>query len=274
MVTPTPAASKFRFEHTEEAATYNSSIIEEANFDLSQVLLQEPNSVTSPSFEFGDTDILSDLFTLGSENTEHKLNKMISTGIEYPIDHSNYKERDSDLQSAVEKSNNSSTRGNEEFLASAISKEVNRGWQIPILVSTLKKLTGAGRIKIGVATRTFLDAAGKLFEKLRMTHDCSQAQESGHSVNKLCDKDKQEKTRYGKALYRFLFNIHNTRFHYPTIPILQAKLDLDSAYRRCFARLQDALLCCTVFMGLAFILLRLPFGSSPAPHQQQESSQY
>ncbi|GFH48989.1 hypothetical protein CTEN210_05465 [Chaetoceros tenuissimus] len=166
MVTPTPAASKFRFEHKEEAATYISSIIEEANFDLSQVLLQEPNSVISPNFEFRDTDILSDLFTLGSVNTEHKLNKIISTGIEYPIDHSNYKERDSDLQSALKKSNNSSTRGNEEFLASAISKEVNRGWQIPILVSTLKKLTGAGGIKIGVSTRTFLDAAG-LFSSSR-----------------------------------------------------------------------------------------------------------
>lgn len=264
MVTPTPTASRFMFECTKEAATHNSSIIEEANFDLAQALLQEPNSVTSPNFEFRNTDLLSDLFTLGSENTKDKLEKMVNTGIEYPIDHSNYKEKVSDLQSSIEKSNNSSTRGNEEFLTSAISKEVNRGWQIPILVSTLKKLTGAGRIKIGVATRTFLDAAGKLFEKLRMTHDCSQAQESGHSVNNLCDKDKQEKTRYGRALYRFLFNIHNARYHYPTIPILQAKFDLDSAYRRCFARLRDALLCCTMFMGLAFILLRLPFGSSPA----------
>ena len=39
---------------------------------------------------------------------------------------------------------------------------------------------------------------------------------------------------------------------------------MDSAYRRLFVWLKHALLCCTIVGSLAYILLCLPFGSSPA----------
>lgn len=261
-VCPTPSASKFKFESTPEAATYNSRILEEANFDLANVLATEPSSCCQPTAELRHSSVLFPLFDL-SPTTADKLKEMMTSGISYPIEDP-YPERQDDVEAAMQEENNASTRGSEEFISKALDKEVGRGWQIPILPDIIPKLVGAGRIKLGVAKRIFIDMFGELFTKSRVTHDCSQPQQSGKSVNLMCVKEKLQATRYGKAFYRYLLNLYNARHHHPNIPILQAKFDMDSAYRRCFVNLQYALLCCTIFLSFGYILLRLPFGSSPA----------
>ena len=47
--------------------------------------------------------------------------------------------------------------------------------------------------------------------------------------------------------------------------ILMNKTDLDAAFRRLHVILRYALLCTTIIGSIAYILFRLPFGSSPAP---------
>lgn len=261
-VCTTPSPSVFRFESTTEAALHNSKILEEADFDLARVLSSEPSSCCQPNAELRHSSVIFPLFEL-SPNSSDKLKELATTGISYPID-DDYPERQEDVEAAVKENNNASTFGKEEFISKALDKEVRRGWQILILPEIIPKLLGASRIKLGVAVRTFIDKMGELFTKDRITHDCSQPLKSGKSVNLLCVKDKLQSTRYGKAFYRYLLQLHNARHHHPGVPILQAKFDMDSAYRRCFVNLKYALLCCTIFLSFGYILLRLPFGSSPA----------
>ena len=73
-----------------------------------------------------------------------------------------------------------------------------------------------------------------------------------------------EEMRCGRSFIRTLFFLHSARLRHPDLPILLGKFDMDSAYRRLFVWLKHALLCCTIVGSLAYILLRLPFGSSPA----------
>ena len=54
------------------------------------------------------------------------------------------------------------------------------------------------------------------------------------------------------------------RIHNPSTPILFNKTDLDAAYRRLHVAIKYALLCITIIGRIAYLLVRLPFGSTPA----------
>ena len=58
--------------------------------------------------------------------------------------------------------------------------------------------------------------------------------------------------------------IHALRVQYPNTPILLGKYDMDGAYRRIHSQLTEAKLCFTTIDRLAFLLTRLPFGTTPA----------
>ena len=55
------------------------------------------------------------------------------------------------------------------------------------------------------------------------------------------------------------------RLKWPQTPILIGKADLDAAYRRLHVRGAIAATCISILGTMAFICLRLPFGTSPAP---------
>ena len=54
------------------------------------------------------------------------------------------------------------------------------------------------------------------------------------------------------------------RFRHKKTRIVMSKMDLDAAYRRIHVSWQAAVSCITIVQDLAYLLLRLPFGSSPA----------
>ena len=58
--------------------------------------------------------------------------------------------------------------------------------------------------------------------------------------------------------------IHALKIKYPSIPILLGKYDLDAAYRRIHTALKEACQCITIIDRVAFLLTRLPFGTTPA----------
>ena len=55
------------------------------------------------------------------------------------------------------------------------------------------------------------------------------------------------------------------RSRWPTKRILMGKTDLDAAYRRIHANAKTASTCIAIVDKLAFLCLRLPFGTTPAP---------
>ena len=55
------------------------------------------------------------------------------------------------------------------------------------------------------------------------------------------------------------------RSRWPTKRILIGKTDLDAAYRRIHANSKTASTCIAIVDELAFLCLRLPFGTTPAP---------
>lgn len=57
------------------------------------------------------------------------------------------------------------------------------------------------------------------------------------------------------------------RFRHKHKVILVSKTDMDAAYRCLHANLKSAATCIVIINGIAYILLRLPFGSSPAPSE-------
>ena len=69
---------------------------------------------------------------------------------------------------------------------------------------------------------------------------------------------------------RILHQLHRLRWAYPNTPILIIKYDLDAAYRRLHVHLDHAVLACTVVNDMAFLDIRLPFGSSSGPIQYRD----
>lgn len=262
-VTPTPAKSKFHFENNVKAAALNSNLFLNNNYDVIKTIQEQEDSDLLPGCELRDGSVVNPLFDLHLDG--EKLRKMNEVGIEYKFKKEySQDEMNSDREHGMTMGNNKSTIGKEEFINKSYDKEVRRHWMIPVLAASLASMAAVVCIKIGVATQHTISAIGEIIEKFRVTHDASQALPSGKSVNLLCDKDQMEEVRFGLAMKRFLIQLAQQRLAFPNLPILIGKFDLDSAYRRLFVKISFALLCTTIIGPIAYLLLRLPFGSSPA----------
>ena len=260
-----PSPSRFQFDNTTASAEHNLNVLKSVNFDVAKAVENEKGSCLSPNTEFRDAAVISPLFDLHEDGS--KLSIITTEGASYPFDETlDYSEdlaRD-DLIAAISKGNNKSTSGKEEFLKLVYNKEVTRGWALPIPAEAVTLIPGIAVTPVGVAKQFSIDESGAVIRKDRMTHDCSQPGVSGLSVNLRVVKDKLEEVQFGFCLMRILYQIHQLRVENPHTPILLSKFDFDSAYRRMYVRLYYALLCTTIIGPIAYILFRLPFGSSPA----------
>ena len=120
-------------------------------------------------------------------------------------------------------------------------------------------------IPLGLQIQTAVNEKGEYAEKTRVTHDCSFQYSRGFSLNSSIDSDKIPVCRFGMALRRFLHQIHNARLRHPQKKIYIIKTDLDAAYRRIHVHPTIALKQVSIVDQIAYIGLRLPFGSMPAP---------
>lgn len=263
----TPRKSAFTFENTEDAAKTNSKILLSFGGNVKRVIESEKGSMLTPATEFRDQKYIKPLFDLHEDGD--KLLSMVVEGAKYPFKDDvvySKEERLQDNESAIIRGNNGSAKGKEEIIMSRYAKKVEKGWMLPFNLGDIPDIDDIGLIPIGVATQTTIDENGNSIPKDRLTHDCSRAQEiSGLSVNITTDDDKLEVCRFGMALFRLIYQIHQLRLEYPQIPIVISKLDFDSAYRRIHVFLQHALLCCSIIGSICYILFRLPFGSAAAP---------
>ena len=89
--------------------------------------------------------------------------------MEYPTE----SEIISDIKAMLSRGNHKSATSAENIkaLQKNYTKEVSKGWMIPILPDILPKLKGARVIPIGVAVQWTINELGERMKKSRVTHD-------------------------------------------------------------------------------------------------------
>jgi hypothetical protein len=261
------APSKFIFKNEKGAAVENSKRLEENNFNIEKLVKDEGRTHLTPGTEFRDKRCLDEL--IKKHIDYKKISTIIESGVHYPFKKEQYTEEDrvKDLEEAIKAGNNKSAKNPEsiEVIKKIYTKEVKKGFMLPIEIDTLRKIKGLGVIPIGCAEQFTINEEGERIKKRRLTHDCSRPRHSGFSVNNHVDKDELDECLYGHCLMRILHQAHTMRFRHPTEAIYMNKTDVDAAFRRLHVMLLQALLCTTIVEDKAYILFRLPFGSSPAP---------
>ncbi len=264
---PRPNPSQFEFKNTKAAAQANYDLLKAHDFDLAQILEKEHNTVTSPAYEFRPREVVEPLLDLSSDAT--KLKRICFEGIRYPfrndVDLSDAT-RIGDIKYWLKKGNNKSARGKTTFIQDAITKEIERGWQIAIPRDKCLDIKGLNLVPASVAQKfTHVDEHGIVHEKDRLAHDCTQPAQSGQSVNNMIDDEVMEECHFGNVLTQVVHEVHALRTLHPATPILLSKYDLDAAYRRLSVAINFALLCAMAVADMVYICFRLCFGAKPAP---------
>ena len=258
----------FKFENTQEAAKHNDQLLKKHNYDMAEVLRTYDNTVLHPGTEFRHVEVLRKL--LGQHKDWPKLEKIITTGIQYGFrDDIHYSEsqRTTDIKASIQRGNNKSALDpiHKEFILKNYTKEVERGWMLPIPKTTVQKMKGGGVIPIGIATQHTVNEQGNRIEKHRLTHDCSNVRDSGWSVNTMVNEELLEPCIYGHCLWRLLHHVHKLRLEHTQTRIYVNKTDLDAAFRRLHVFHEHAMMCMTIVGVLGYILGRCPFGTNEGP---------
>jgi len=175
-----------------------------------------------------------------------------------------------DLLEAIEFGNHKSATKDAPKLLSIFGKEVEKGWQLTLPISTLQHLPGAVVGPVGIVSQDSINAFGHRLPKDRPIHNQSFSFGSGQSLNNRVIEDEHTPCRHCFALLRFIHKIAALRAIYPAARILLLKSDFKSAYRRVHFRAELALQSCIKTKGLVgtdlgLVSLRTTFGGSPCP---------
>ena len=263
----TPKKPTFCFQNNLEAAKHNAKLIESSEFDIDRAIRNQPDTTVSYGSEFRPAHILQKLLEHHEDwNRAKDILEKGSNSESNPIDEST---RLNDLQSNINFGNHKSAQTQEavETLKKHYGKEVKHGWMLPVPVELVPKIKDSMVCPIGVTTQWTITEWGERIKKFRTTHNCSYEGPSGNSINNRFLKDQLSPNIYGQALRRFLHGIAIMRYQCPDQKILLGKFDGDAAFRRLHVNGRLAAATITIFLHIAYILLRLPFGSVPAPSE-------
>ena len=125
----------------DKAATQNSKIIAEHNYDLTKVINAFSNSHMAYGSEFRNHAILDKLLHKSPHWLDVK--RSLSKGSRYPLERINNRRRHQDLQDAVKRGNHKFTKTNLPKLIEIVDGEVQRGFQLPITVASVFKIPHA-----------------------------------------------------------------------------------------------------------------------------------
>jgi hypothetical protein len=202
---------------------------------------------------------------------------MLTTGFTMPLEKLDDKERLKDVQEALKYGNHKSTQQNPTIVREMLNDEVIRGWQLVLPRNSIGRIPEAIVSPLGLVRQNTINEMGETIQKWRITHDQSFKFQSGTSVNSRVQKEKLTDCMFGAALRRFIHSIIHYRRKYPSTPLLMAKYDLKSAYRRAHLSGVSALQSIATSRGLhidgheedelAYVSLRLTFGGSPNPSE-------
>ena len=262
---PKMEKSKWIFLRTKKAATSNTKLLKSYNYDVEKATQSDKNTSLSYGSEFRPAIDLQPL--LRHHTNWPAIKELIQHGVSYPLEPITEYDRIRDIEYMLRRGNHKSAaiKENRQALEKSFNKEVKYQWCIPLLPSCITSIPGASITPLGVAVQHTIDANNNRILKRRPTHDCSFPGISGNSCNLRVIKDQLDECTYGHALLRFLHGIHHIRYRHPGKRIWINKTDMDAAYRRLHANTKSATTCISILNEIAYLLVRLPFGSSPAP---------
>jgi len=263
-VEDTPQQHQFHFENSRKAAKFNTKLIKYTDYDVKRCINKQKRTILTPGSEFRSIDKLRKLLRYHEDWPD--IRDTISKGCDYKLGPDpDEKTRTSDLKAMLKRGNHKSAKSNMDTLNKAFTKEVEKGWLLPVTIESLQKIRSLSIIPLGIADQFTIDEFGNKKAKKRVTHDASFPAPSGISVNNLVIEALLQECIYGQSLRRILHGIHHMRWKNKSKRIFMSKYDMDAAYRRLHALTEHALKCVTVIDKVGYIPLRLPFGVSPGP---------
>ena len=260
------------FKVSPQAAEYNFHMLRGHNFDLNKLLndMSDGTSVTSYGSEFKAPSELSNL--LQRHPRWQALSKLLKEGSSWPLQSIPEAQRSKDLEAALARGNHKTADQHGSFLATALSKEVVKGWELILPAARAKELPGLVVSPMGVAEHIGIQADGTFAPKARLTHDLSfPGFTSEESINSRVIEDNLEPCMFGHALLRIIHRIVHLRTMYPNTIIWIRKEDAKSAYRRVHLNASMAFKSAVQLeiekINYILLSLRLPFGGSPCPSE-------
>jgi hypothetical protein len=261
-------APPIQFEFTQRAATRNWEIISEAG-GLDALIRNSPFSPISYGSEFKESSKLAPL--LHDHPLWPRFRSILDNGSIFPLsDPPPCETRLKDFDAILAYKNHRSAINNMDILNDHLTKEVQKGWLIPLHPEDARKLENASVAPMGVVQQSTINELGEIIPSNRVTHDLSfPGPISGSSINSRTQMEKLEPCYYGHMLNRLIHQIVAYREKYPSLPIVLQKVDFKSAYRRMHVNATTATQCLaqTCIDGNVYVLLplRLSFGGSACP---------
>jgi hypothetical protein len=264
-----PVNPPFKFECSKAAALHNWTIISKFG-SLENTIRAFPYSPIHYGSEFKPPCILDPI--LKHHKYWPRLKDMLANGSQFPLEKHDENLRQADLEMAVAYGNHKSAENNIDTLISHVTKEISKGWIVPLLPNHAKQLDNAMISPIGVVSQSTINDRGEIIPSNRVTHDLSfPGKLSGLSINSRTNMELLETCQYGHMLVRTIHYIVALRLAYPYLPIVLQKIDFKSAYRRQHLNAATAVQCMSSAMikntQFAFLNLRLSFGGSACPSE-------
>ena len=161
----------FKFITTAEAAESSFIKLREARFDLEKMVNDGPKSVLTYGSEFKPIHVLEPL--LGMHPRWSAMQQQLREGSRFPLDHLTEEARVGDLVGRLLRGNHKSAENNMTFLETAMKKEVEKGWLLPLPTKHARDIPNLELAPLGVAIHIGINAQGRFVEKERVTHDLS-----------------------------------------------------------------------------------------------------
>ena len=262
---------EFKFEVSQEAAEFNFVLLEKNSFNLHALLNKEEiRSVTRLGSEFKSVQELEPL--LHQHPRWQRLKDLFVNGSDWPLLKMDDEKRNQDLVEMIKRGNHKSADRHQEFLSSALTKEVLKGWELILPLSRATAIPGLCISPMGVVEQLGINKDDEFVPKRRLTHDLSfPGIVSNESINSRVLDDKLEPCMFGYTFLRIIHKIVQLRKRFPDKTIWIRKDDTKSAYRRIHIS-ADTVVQCGVQLKIdevdyLLLSLRLPFGGSPCPSE-------
>ena len=211
----TPKPHKFSFSNNRDSAKINTKIIKKYKYNFIKTCKRQKGSIISPGTEFRKISHLTKLFSHHEDWLE--LKSIIQNGCDYKLAPSIDEEtRLNDLKSMINRGNHKSTMkpGCKEILQKTFTKEVEKGWIVPITIESTTKIKDLFVIPLGIAHQFSINELGERIPKQRVTHDATFATPSGDSVNNRTLEELLLPCIYGQSLRRILHSLLEMRYSY------------------------------------------------------------
>jgi hypothetical protein len=208
----------------------NWKVLNNFNFNLSQALQVQQNSLLNFSSEFKDLHILSTIMD------DHPLwdftSEILANGASYPLKDIPKDIRTTEFQFFINHGNHKSALINNTKVQELLLDDVIRGFSLILPFDAAHHLKGISQELDTINDR------GEIINKNDLTHD-----QSFPDVRVQFEKLPQ--CKFGHCLKRIINYIISIRSRHPTTPIFLSKFDFDAAYRCCHLSPQSALESCS-----------------------------